>query len=311
MRTALISLIIFLSSSGAFAGGNVIGNGGDLVICPNRVQKVTLLDFTESLTINQKIEIELGPAELSTDEKIQYFINRLAAHQPQRAQRLEREVKHLFRGMPFVDRSLEDIQDSDHLSIVIPTGCHIRQGAILFTGTLLPSDPRYLIDRNLYEQMDSLNQAGLILHEVLFREAVGYGHKNSVLLRRLLAHLSSRQFSQRTDKEVYLLFKNANFDRIEVQGLMITEWGTVYNQPPEFYPNKNLKSALAVADSSFRVQGVDIYIRDLVEFHPNKGIASAILNRPTRLKNQQGQWLDIPKNAIVEFSQQGLVTKVF
>src|SRR5450432_3077511 len=79
---------------------------------------------------------------------------------------------------------------SDHGYIPVPPGCRIEQLAI----QLKDDDgdgKRYLIDEDYWKGLDNDHRAGLILHEITYREAISLGAKDSIKTRYYTALISS------------------------------------------------------------------------------------------------------------------------
>lgn len=75
---------------------------------------------------------------------------------------------------------MPDIQDS--LVRVFPRGCKIEQIAIQ-KEPAFPEDKRFTVSKDLWDLLDEDNKAGLVLHEIIYREALLYGHEDSVNAR--------------------------------------------------------------------------------------------------------------------------------
>ncbi|MGE3973033.1 MAG: hypothetical protein AB7F59_00755 [Bdellovibrionales bacterium] len=181
-----ITTAMLLSATLAHAGRE--GNGGDVLICPNK--KPELLDYYEARTLPKtKLKIDLGPTHLSVPEKIDYVLKRLARVSPYRAKYYGQLYSTFNNEVSFVpDANLKDIPDSDEL--VIPKGCELKQAAIQTTPKF-PDDPRYTIDETIWKQMDNYSQAGLILHEIVYRDALQDNHINSIPTRKLNGLIAS------------------------------------------------------------------------------------------------------------------------
>lgn len=188
---AFLSLVGF---SSAFAIGHDIGNGGDVVVCykDDKVTKksVELLDFYEAREL-RNIPVLMGGPELSMDQKIGMALARLRVINPTRANRLRAYAKTAMNEVLFKrGKNLVDIPDSGHL--FLDENCKIKQIAIQETPRF-PGDPRYLIDEDLWNLLDEDGKAGLVLHEVIWRELRLAGVKNSVPVR----YLNSLMFGDR------------------------------------------------------------------------------------------------------------------
>src|SRR5690606_18925272 len=43
----------------------------------------------------------------------------------------------------------------------------------------------FLVDKDLWEELDNDNKVALIFHEIIYAEAISYGHLNSLMTRSL------------------------------------------------------------------------------------------------------------------------------
>lgn len=149
------------------------GNGGDALVCYNsngEIRSVKLLDYYEALQ-KQRIEsIELGEKEWGFHEKVLYALNRLEAIDYLRAQKYKQWYKDFFNQDELTwGENLVNIADTGALSI--PNNCEIKQIAVQESPSL-PGDKRYIISKSLWSLMDEDNKAGLILHELIYREVI-------------------------------------------------------------------------------------------------------------------------------------------
>ena len=149
------------------------GNGGDALVCYNsngNIRSVELLDYYEALQ-KQRIEsIELGEKEWGFHEKVLYALNRLEAIDYLRAQKYKQWYKDFFNQDELTwGENLVNIADTGALSI--PNNCEIKQIAVQESPSL-PGDKRYIISKSLWSLMDEDNKAGLILHELIYREVI-------------------------------------------------------------------------------------------------------------------------------------------
>ncbi len=185
MKNLILALAAWISVGTALAG-EVVGNGGDVLVCPNK--KPELLDFYEARVLKKitrrpdlsgATAIEIAKSTLRDLEKIN----------PARARIYHARIESFYNDASFVsDARLEDIPDSAH--VVLPIGCALKQIAIQVPRGL-PRDPIYIVDKSLWDAMDLENQAGLILHEVIYTDAIRYGHTNSISVRYLNGVLPS------------------------------------------------------------------------------------------------------------------------
>ena len=146
-----------------FAGGT-LGNGGNTLICPD---KVTLLDFYEASSL-RNITITEGSSQNSLDYNIQLILTKISHLDAPRALKYQKQWASFLNETLFVaNTNLGTIDDSDH--VYIPQNCKIQQTAIKLIQRFA-QDPKYVIDLDTWNQMDSVQQAGLVLHEFIYSE---------------------------------------------------------------------------------------------------------------------------------------------
>ncbi len=131
--------------------------------------------------------------------KVGYVLAWLAEHSPRRARLFRESAATFFNRTTFVDHDLQDIPDSQHL--VLPIGCNIQQLAI--QERQADGSVRYTIDRRLWNRLDTGNQAGLILHEMIYTEALDLGQKQ---LLSTLVHFCALGCARKILSESAMIF---------------------------------------------------------------------------------------------------------
>jgi len=151
--------------------GRIVGNGGDVVVCRganNSILSIELLDFYEA-RVERGQAIQLDPNK-TVEENVAIYMDRLGSYdlyQKQRFQAYYQEFNNEARFMAGVE--LVDIPDSDHISF--PAGCKVEQIAIQ-KNPKYPGERRYSINEDLWNQMTTADRAGLIMHEIIYRDTV-------------------------------------------------------------------------------------------------------------------------------------------
>lgn len=166
------------------------GNGGDVVVCrdgSDAITSIELLDYYEG----RQIPGTLSPDLRGADEfaMAQDVIDRLTIVDPTRRAHYQNWLATFQQEALFLPGVvLVDISDSEHLHF--PRGCNVEQIAIHQE----PHDgePRYTVSADLWNALDQGGRAGLLLHELIYREAVTtLGHRDSRNVRRLARFLAS------------------------------------------------------------------------------------------------------------------------
>lgn len=281
MIKSLISLL-FLSwtswNSAALASGRTVGNGGNIVLCKisDKEYSYELLDFYESRVMRhiQPDFFELGK---NIDQKMDIILKRLEKLSPERARLYRSYYASFLSEVQWIQEGgLNTIPDSDHI-ISPPPGCLVRQ-TVNQSQPLLPYDKRYFVDQEVWDHLDDNQKTGLILHEIIYREALSIGHVNSVSTRYLNSFISSSQMDQISVREFNKLLKDLGFTTNSIHGVAIN-----LKMPVEFYQNDQLKNAEVVNGSYYLYQGQQISVRDQISFYPNGQLESLFLAEPQDL----------------------------
>ncbi len=190
MKILVYFIFVFGLSLKVLAGGTV-GNGGDVVACKaNGEIKYKFYDYYEAEKL-RKIKIDLGPANISVQKKIQLALTRLNNLDRRLAATLSGFSMTFMSESFFSDEDLVDIPDTGNLGI--PSGCEIKQLAIQ-REPKIPGDKRFTIDEKIWSKLSNDDQAGLILHEIILRHArtsKNYFHADTERVRYFNSVVSS------------------------------------------------------------------------------------------------------------------------
>jgi hypothetical protein len=196
---ALANLLLMNARAGT------VGNGGDVLVCGQGATKTyQMLDAYEALEISKWVYSYpfANTTNKTWQDKVTDIIeSRIRPHLPSRADKYTLWFKQFMSETQMVDGTkykLNDIPDSLHL--FIPVDCELKQIAI-------QRDPqwggsRYTIDETLWSAMDEDQKAVLIMHEIIYREAIEEGQENSIPTRYFNSFLFSKILSA-TDEEIY------------------------------------------------------------------------------------------------------------
>lgn len=227
MTTRLLLVLLGVCSSLVFAG-NDRGHGGGVVVCRDQnrqVKSIELLDFHEN-RILRDIEPELGENTLSYNAKLEIVLARIEKLDPVRARRYRAKVLDFPSKTKFTEGViLPNTNDFGHVPLA--EGCEIEQLASQ-RDIRLPQDKSYLISKELWEHplLSNSSRAGLILHEIVYFDALQLGHQNSMYSRYYVALMSSRR-AEFMDKTAY----NDLMEKINLVDLDCAN--------PNFYPGLN------------------------------------------------------------------------
>nr|BFD66654.1 hypothetical protein HAGR004_16760 [Bdellovibrio sp. HAGR004] len=232
---SVLSLILF--SSLTFAGGDWVGNGGNVLECASS-EKVQLLDYYEGQQQRQ-ISVNLGPGA-TYQEKVLFALDRLKAVNPTRAaQYMQWFASFAEETQWFSEGKFLPIRDSG--AVIIPVECEIRQIAIQRPEDLImPGDKRYLVDLRLWNRLSEQDKAGLVLHELIYREGIENGQSSSPRVRYFNQILSSSEISTYNSLQLLKLVKQVGFGVTDYYG-----WAVNLRQAT-YHDNGTLRGALGV-----------------------------------------------------------------
>ena len=197
----LITFMGMTYAASSYAGGTEVGNGGHGVVCRDssgKVLSVEVLDLYEARILHSWT-LSLGDPSLSYPDKIKIALSRLQKFSPQRAASDQSELDTFeseARFLPGVN--LELLPDA--ANVAVPAGCNLEQ-IVNQRAPLVPGDPRYVINGDLWNAMSSDQKAALVLHEIIYREMIGYGHKYSISARWLVGWMTSTATQSFTMKD--------------------------------------------------------------------------------------------------------------
>ena len=188
MILLLLSLVHSALHPSAFAEGGTSSHGGDAVVCynqevdrqgkpvhlgtPLQITSVELLDYWEWRQSSPR-KTSLGEANLQISEKIKIVIDRIAKLDPVLATELNK-IYQTYQPS-FVDRAkIPDISDFTP-RLERSSNCVIEQLAVQYRAVVF-GQAWLQIDAKLYQRLTRDEQAGLVLHEILYRFALSQAH---------------------------------------------------------------------------------------------------------------------------------------
>ena len=195
-----ITLLIAVGLPAAHAGnGNRVGNGGNVVVCP---ESVRLLDFYEAGIVPD--------ASASGDawEAATGRSQSLAPVHPDLSHQLTARLKEMKAELEFKKAiSLVEVPDSLHAFQPVDPRCSIRQ--IVIRKAQIPvGESRFLVDQSLWDKLDRTSQAGLLLHEVIYERFSKLGETDSRKARAYNARLFKGDFARMKPSEYWLYIQS-------------------------------------------------------------------------------------------------------
>ena len=172
----------------------VVGNGGIVLAggCYGPEITYEILDFYEA-KIEYGFEIELGPDTGQIADKVNVALRRLARLDPVRAAKYQEWFASFAADSANLPAGVRLSSTDDYGSVDRRPDCSIRQAAVQ-RNPVVSAGKRYFFDAELVSKLDQDNHAGLVLHELIYRDAISRGQVTSRLARYLTALISSKDF---------------------------------------------------------------------------------------------------------------------
>ena len=244
--------------------GNAVGNGGDVIVCNGKPP--ILLDVWELRELNHE-RVSLGDSQGTYINKATEAINRLSNLDKERSKRYLNLLNSFETEAVFLKGAeLTDIPDS--LNVALPMDCELKQIAVQQKQNT-EKDPKYVLNKDLWDQLDTDNQAGLALHEIIYREAYEYRkHTDSRRVRKFNGYVLSENGFHGYDAQKY---------RELLRDLQLPHWMNNVPVKPESVVLSNVTAAQAeVVEAGAWIQvGVNrVHFGGnfLIEFHPSGAI---------------------------------------
>jgi hypothetical protein len=208
---AFLGLLCLIPAPAALAQ-RIVGSGGDILICAGQNH---LLDFYVGRTylgLTPRAGEVHGLAYDDTTPDFQeiapllpvveFWLSRLDRLDRARAD-LYREYLQAFpREWSLVDdQEFRDMPDEGQVDV--PDDCEAHQVAVQ-RQPATSLERRYMVSLAMWRRLDPLDRAGLILHEIVYREGLTRGHDDSYYVRQLTALLADAEAVDRLDAAAYL-----------------------------------------------------------------------------------------------------------
>jgi len=228
-KLACLIFLFTLSCSVTLYAGDTKGNGGDLIICYNEAGAISsthTLDYFD-LTQNGK-KILLGGKNSTYDEKITIALNRLERLSPRRATIYRQWVDTFSEEVHFIpgEVNLGEIDDEDWGG-PLPDNC-IQLQVANQNRRFLPPGKRYAISLKWWNQMSEEDRAGLILHELIYRELKSNTSRSVRAFNQLISTLEMERISLRN---FITQMKEWNFLYLQLQGVLLSLQSPLHFDP--------------------------------------------------------------------------------
>lgn len=174
------------------ANTNKVGNGGNVVRCKDP-KSIQLLDFYERDITPDSGDLKEAKAIAKQKlERLKFVAQKLAEQYLRRLNQIEAEID--FKS----DIEILEVPDSKHLFKPLSKNCEILQIAVR-NNKAIDSDKRFIIRKDLWNELAPAQQAGLLTHEIIHEHFTKLGEESSVKARRLNVAL----YSEKLDKNAF------------------------------------------------------------------------------------------------------------
>lgn len=152
--------ILFLFGSFSSFAGDRKGNGADFISCKDRAY---LLDFYEG----NLSEISWQGSDV---ELVKFLLNKILPFSPTRIKSYQEFANNFYDETKFVGESeLGNVPDAGDVKVPIPDDCKFVQGVIQ-KHIIFGTEKRYLINKDEWTRLSVVHRAGVIIHELVYRE---------------------------------------------------------------------------------------------------------------------------------------------
>jgi hypothetical protein len=153
--------------------------------------------------------LAMGAVSSSYQDAVNYVLNRLATFDPVAAARYRARAQDFEAEAEFSARPLNSVDDA-HEPIQADPGCTMAQFAIQ-NYPVKPLQKRYLVDQSIWNAANSTTRAGLVLHEIIYTDALTYEQTDSDNTRYFNYVISSDEMTHFTAADYLRLVNSVGF----------------------------------------------------------------------------------------------------
>ena len=182
-------LVLLMLSFPLFAGnGNEVGNGGDGLICGDKIQ---IFDFYETKQL-KKYHIDF-PGGSDWNKIANTVVTRLKNKNENLYRQYSKVLAKINKRLKFIDEAnFRDVKDS--YEVAIPKDCRLEQLAIQKDNS--KGEREIFISLRLWKKLSEEQKAGLIMHEIIYEHFINLGEKNSLKVREFNSLLFSKEIGE-------------------------------------------------------------------------------------------------------------------
>lgn len=194
MKSILLAVMMTITASTLAASGTTVGNGGNSIVCKDitgKIASVEILDF---------FEVRANGLELKLNEQLPDYKNILNENldrwqniAPLRVKQYKKWLSEFESETLFVSGGdIPSIPDTG--SVILPAGCDLKPIAFQRPNSeIYPGVKRYTISKDLWDLMDKIQRAGLVMHELIYREGILANHSTSFPTRYFNGYLATAE----------------------------------------------------------------------------------------------------------------------
>lgn len=209
VKLFILSICLLVIPSALATVPNDAGNGGYGIVCknPNGSLRVMLLDFYEAKF--RKIFYSLG-INNTVEEKVRVALDRLGRLDDKRAKRYQERADSFMKNASFFP-NITLRGKIDFVTGIIENGCDVGLVA-LQKKPRFEEDKLYTISEDLWKGMNNDHRAGLILHEIVYQDALDSGQPDSVGTRYFVGTIASKKLEAMDEKSYSDLVHRTGLD---------------------------------------------------------------------------------------------------
>jgi hypothetical protein len=232
----LFRLFVFVGGailmSSICSAGVKIGNGGMIAYCApsieRKVERIELPDFLEA-RFRWDLKLKLFSENIEWKTQVKMALDRLRQRSPARAQQYNAWLETFTQDSKFVD-GFELPSTNDAVFLPIPLNCELKQ-AVVQIAPEVPRDKRYYINLAIWNELSESQKAGLVLHELIYREAQKNSFEDSKWVRYFNAMIWADAVSEANHEDWARLFIDLlKVDYFEWSGFKAQSLATTSNK---------------------------------------------------------------------------------
>jgi len=263
------------AAAAELAERKVTGLGADAVTCTDAAGAATVevLDIYETRNLRNR-QVSMGDPALTFQDKIEIALDRLDNLDIDQAEIYRQAARAFMEQAAFLPGvELEDVPDTGEV-MLLPANCKMQQ-LVVQTEPRFPSDTVFVVAKDLWDLLDEDSKAGVVLHEVIYREAHKLGHEDSYAVRYFLSLLTSNYLATTSVKNYIAEIRATNLPGGTVKEGPFTFW----LEPIENHENGNIRKAVTRFPAITTVNHHEVGVRagSEIEFHDNQVLSKAFL----------------------------------